>query len=83
MSNPMMKCGHSANAETHPGNKPCCAICAPSSEAYIVAGKPSLEGRSAKCYCGRIVDSSTNLAFFAYKPESTHDNYYCGCGGWD
>lgn len=27
--------------------------------------------------------SSTNLAFFAHKPDQAEDEFYCGCWGWD
>ena len=84
MYKPLMKCGHTANAETSTG-EPCCAICAGFTEdAYIVVPRPSLEGRKAKCsFCGNIVDSDYNLPFFEYKPENEYDSYYDGCGGWD
>lgn len=29
MRNPLMKCGHKANAHTHKDHKPCCAKCWP------------------------------------------------------
>ena len=77
---PLMKCGHTANAETSDG-KPCCVICA----CFELAEKqPSLQGRKAKCsYCGKIVDSNYNLPFFEYKQEQEYDSYYCGCRGWE
>lgn len=49
MNIPMMKCGHSANAENGKGY-PACAICAPDPRAYQVdSNPPSLEGRKARC----------------------------------
>lgn len=41
--------------------------------------------------CRCVVPSSTDLAFFAYRGpgtthyrgEAPHDEYYCGCMGWD
>jgi len=90
---PMMKCGHAANAETA-DNKPACGICGCTelSEQEI-----DLTGRKARCaYYGKVVklqgrtsrcesesESSTSLPFFAHKPESEYDEYYCGCLGWN
>ena len=83
----MMKCGHSANATTTgpDGTKvDCCAICAPRPEAFEAAQAPSLTGRSARCsYCGKLVPSDLNLAFFEHRPAKPTDSYYCGCRGWD
>ena len=46
--------------------------------------KPDLTGRMARCsYGGNEVPSSWNLAFFRHRPERDHDEYYCGCYGWD
>ena len=43
-----------------------------------------LTGRYAKCsYCGRIHKSDDNLAFFRHHKGLEHDEYYCGCRGWD
>lgn len=47
MTNPMLKCGHSANA-TDGNGKPCCAICAPNPSAYQIVGI-DLTGRKARC----------------------------------
>lgn len=88
MSDILMKCGHSANAEQVmlDGSRiPCCVIC---SCAEIEENKPNLIGRKARCsYYGRKchseVDSKYNLAFFEHKPKSKYDEYYCGCYGWD
>lgn len=33
------------------------------------------------CHCER--PSSPSLAFFEHTPSKSHDNYYCGCFGWD
>jgi len=84
MTRPLMKCGHSANGEDENGN-PVCVICAGiTPDAKIVADTPNLEGRTARCtYCGREAPSSTNLAFFEYRPDQPYDEYYCGCYGWD
>ncbi len=80
MSKPMMKCGHSANARTS-DDKPCCAICI----CTEIAELPNLTGRTAFCGYGKHAEkpSSTDLAFFEHKPTEAHDNYYCGCFGWD
>lgn len=80
-----MKCGHSANATNGKG-EPSCVICTGITPlAEIVDDDiPSLEGRVAKCpYCKDTVESSYNLAFFAYNKNSNVDSYYCGCRGWD
>lgn len=83
----LMKCGHVANAESN--GKPCCIICVGiTSDAFVidrpVTGRDGLEGRKAKCTdCGCITDSSWNLPFFKYCPDSEYDRYYCGCYGWD
>ncbi len=82
MSNQLMKCGcvaHGKNAQTM---QPWCVThdCEEPAEAL-----PSLEGRSATCCYGHHakVPSKWDLAFFRYRPESTEDEYYCGCYGWD
>lgn len=76
---PLMKCGHTANAESN--GKPCCVIC----DCFEIADtKPNLEGRKARCtYCNKMTDSSYNLPFFEYQANKTYDEYYCGCRGWD
>lgn len=79
MNNVLMKCGHTANAESN--GKPCCVIC----DCFeIDENKPDLTGRKARCsYCGKQVDSNFNLPFFEYKPNELFDSYYDGCFGWD
>jgi hypothetical protein len=49
VSTPMMKCGHSANAE-HDG-KPCCVICAGITEGWDIVdtNPPDLSSRKARC----------------------------------
>lgn len=80
MNNPMMKCGHTANAVDQHGN-PVCIICMCTE---IQEEKPSLEGRMAKCSdCGNITTSDWNLPFFKYCPDKEYDEYYDGCFGWD
>ena len=34
------------------------------------------------CNCGSI-PSNFKLAFYKYKPESSQDEFFCGCRGWD
>jgi hypothetical protein len=85
MEHPLLKCGHAANATTEDG-RPCCAICIGISEgAQEVAEKqPDLKGRRAKCtYCMKTIESSLSLAFFEHRPHDDHDDFYCGCRGWD
>lgn len=82
--NPMMKCGHAANATSKRDGEvdlPCCAICV----CFVVAEKqPDLTGRQARCSCFRKEPSDPQkLAFFEHRPESEFDSYYCGCNGWD
>jgi hypothetical protein len=78
----MMKCRHSANATCQ--GRPCCAICAGfTPDAEIVVEAPILDGRKAKCGCGKTVPSSTDLAFFRHYPNAAYDTYYCGCAGWN
>lgn len=79
MYNVLMKCGHTANAESN--GKPCCVIC---NCFEIEENKPDLTGRKAICHdCGKKRDSSYDLPFFEYKPNEPYDEYYCGCMGWD
>jgi hypothetical protein len=80
---PMMKCGHAANATTK--GKPCCAICTGIRSGWneIDEHAPSLDGRMAKCTCGKTVPSSMSLAFFENCPDKPNDRFYCGCYGWD
>jgi hypothetical protein len=85
MDTKMMKCGHAANGVTLK-DEPVCVICAPREEAYRVDEPPVLNGREAHCSyvtCNSRQPSSTNLAFFKHHPDKDHDEYYCGCLGWD
>ena len=83
----LMQCGHISMA-TDENLQPVCAICYGINDgAKIVIkeciGNEGLEGRKAKCLdCGKITDSSWNLAFFAYRPNDEYDTYYNGCYGW-
>ena len=81
---PLMMCGHTANATS--GGKPCCAICIgiDAGATEVNESPPDLTGRKSTCTtCGRQVDSSLRLAFFAYQPNSETDSHYDGCRGWD
>ena len=74
-----MKCGHSANATYK--DKPCCVICSPDLNAYLLDQAPKLTNRKAKCSCGCIVASSTELAFFEYRGTgSKYAIESCKCG---
>jgi len=79
-----MQCGHAANGDSD--GVPICVICiglGPDAERPMVP-QPDLRGRDAKCtYCGIITPSGPHLAFYAYRPELTHDDYYNGCRGWN
>lgn len=76
----LMKCGHTANANTADG-KPYCVICGCEDVAIM---KYDLKDRTAKCImCGKETQSNDSLPFFKFKPNHDYDDYYCGCGGWD
>lgn len=83
--NPVMKCGHVANARNVLGD-PLCVICLgvhPGASEVDWEAHPR-EYRKAKCrYCGTITESSTQLPFYQYRPNDEYDSYYCGCRGWD
>lgn len=83
MKKPLMKCGHTANAER--SGKPVCLICCGIKDgADKLAEEPDLTNRQARCsYCNKTQQSSINLPFFEHRPDNTEDKYYCGCGGWD
>jgi hypothetical protein len=38
--------------------------------------------RNPVCQCGKE-PSRFDLAFFKHKPDEEHDEFYCGCFGWD
>ena len=81
MSATIMKCGCRAQGTTKIDGKdvPVCVIhlC-----TEVMEEQPNLEGRKAECtYCGKKKDSSADLPFFEYKPDSSTDRYYCGCIG--
>lgn len=82
---PMMGCGHAADAFVGAERQPCCVICyGINPKATVVVTAPDLTGRVAECtYCNTEKPSSTNLAFFEYRPGLEKDKFYCGCHGWD
>jgi len=88
MDKPLMECGHTANAKDGDGN-PVCVICIGINQGATVVERvrPSLVGRKARCgyyhTCGSERDSSFDLAFFEHKDDQEHDEFYCGCYGWD
>ena len=95
---PIMECGHSANAHTtipanpddsdqlawckeHDGDKipiHSCAICG----CKVATRMPDLQGRIAKCSCGKEKESSVDLAFFEFKGVGSHraENICKHCG---
>jgi hypothetical protein len=87
---PMMECGHAANGISSATLAPVCVICVgilPGAE-IIAAAPPDLTGRTARCSyygqrCQNEKPSSPALAFFSHLPKQEHDQYYCGCYGWD
>jgi len=80
---PAMACGHTAQSKDEDGN-PVCVICAGiTPDARREAAKPDLEGREAKCTCGKTVPSEVGLAFFKHQEDLETDSFYCGCRGWD
>ena len=85
MNDPMMKCGHAANATNTENGKRVCANCAGIVEGWDqIADPPDLTGREALCpYCKKRVPSTTELAFFEHRPDKEFDIYYCGCMGWN
>ena len=84
MNNPLMKCGHTAQAVIYGTETPVCAICGCTD---IEDAIPDLTGRKAHCSehrgTGGITDSSFNLAFFKHCPDKDFDEFYCGCWGWN
>ena len=92
MSDILMKCGCVSTGVCTARNgikyDPPIPICITHDCSVIEENKPSLSGRKSRCsyygsHCHSEFDSSYNLAFFKYKPESAFDTYYCGCFGWD
>lgn len=77
--NVLLKCGHIAQG-VNSKNMPVCIIC----DCCEIADKPDLKNRIAYCTdCHREAKSSYALPFFKYNKSKNHDEYYCGCEGWD
>jgi hypothetical protein len=81
----LMECGHAANSRQilEDGSKiPACAICAGINPGSNVAAftEPNLEGRFAKCYCGKTMPSTLDgsLAFFEYRGGIQNSCANCG-----
>lgn len=72
---PFLACGCVANATS--GGRPSCAI----HLTTQVVEAPNLEGRTARCSCGRTRASSPDLEFFEYRgPGSPSATESCRCG---
>lgn len=85
---PMMKCGHRANAKNMETGLPVCAICIGigSGGDVVDDSPPDMTNRMATCSYGCKTPprpSTDNLAFFEHRPDKDTDVYYCGCYGWD
>lgn len=77
----LMKCGHVANGIQSDTGDPVCVICLGITPLAKVVddNPPALIGRTAKCGCGAIAPSSTDLPFFDYKgPGSRSATDRCG-----
>jgi len=82
MTDTLMACGHVAQGIMD--NSPACVICWPAAGSLIVADKPPLEGRFAKCAYNNSNDrypekhkhepipSDYNLAFFEFRGEGSY-----------
>lgn len=66
----ILACGCAANATDGDGN-PSCAIHVGLCDTSIANVQPSLEGRTARCGCGRKEPSTVDLAFFEYRGEGS------------
>ena len=85
MSNPFMKCGHTALGRDKENN-PVCPICVGlhPGAGIIDDDLPDLATRMCKCgSCTKEKPSDFGLPFFAYHSGKEKDSYYCGCRGWD
>ena len=82
--NPMMECGHAANAHDK-YNNPTCAICIGIYPGATTVAKnpPNLEGRQATCTCGNLKQSSTNLPFFEFLGPGATDDTCANCGYYE
>ena len=82
---PMMKCGCAGQALISINGGPDKRGCGLHTCTEVAEPAPDLTGRIATCSYGnhRPVASSPHLAFFRCHPDKEHDEYYCGCYGWD
>ncbi|MHA2068878.1 MAG: hypothetical protein ACXABY_31330 [Candidatus Thorarchaeota archaeon] len=84
---PLMKCGHTASANTDT-DRPVCASCygiTPGADV-IDPNAPDLTGRRSRCtYCKSIVDSSYALPFFEHRGEGSYQALHAckDCGYYD
>jgi hypothetical protein len=84
MTRPLMKCGCAANGYDAEGNNICVIHYGLTPDATEPQAPPELAGRYSKCIdCGSLTPSSTDLAFFSYRPTKSYDDFYDGCRGWD
>ena len=74
----LMQCGHAAQAREQNGN-PVCVICVgiDTKARQIETVRPRLEGRTARCSCGKEVESSSDLPFFEYAGEGSYKSRIC------
>lgn len=82
----LMRCGHVIRVWDD--REPYCLTCGCDGVIREVPDtSEGLEGRTAKCTykasCHNEVPSKWSLPFFRYLPDEEHDEYYCGCVGWD
>lgn len=89
----IMKCGCAASG-SHNGKPVCvCHVGLTPDAEEPMDPQPDLSGRMARCkYFGTFTGKSTChgektsselLPFFRYTPDKPHDEYYCGCFGWE
>jgi hypothetical protein len=85
MSAPIMKCGCAATGDISSNGGPALVGCGLHQCTEVATDPPKLEGRTALCSYGSHGErpSSPGLAFFRHRPDRDHDEYYCGCYGWD
>jgi hypothetical protein len=76
---PIMKCGHSADAVNDHDKMYLCSRCDGDEAEEVLRPQPNLEGRLARCGCGRLERSL--LAYRDYTFQYTgqkYDKYVCG-----
>jgi len=81
----VMQCGCTAPGTLQRPGEPAYVGCGLHSCVDVAEAEPDLTGRTAVCLYGggKPVPSSPTLAFFRHRPDQPHDEYYCGCWGWD